>query len=132
MNYQNARTAMFGVFRTGWDGETAIAEENRDFDSKQVTEFVRISIIPTGGEQASKGRVGHRIMRSTATLIIQVFTKSGKGSGHNAVLCQKAREIFYGGVPGVRIRDHGFRPGSISDEWYQQNVNIDFEYDEEG
>ena len=83
------------------------------------------------GRQDSFGNSGNRKFLKSGLLSIQVFTAIDEATNVNDTLCQQVQDLF----EGVRIDDIWFYDGGIrfsgaENEWFQQNVVFDFDFED--
>jgi len=134
MTPKEARNAMQAKFLADWGSTTPIALDNQPFDPPDDdSSWVRFTVIFNGGEQAALGgEDGNRLFRRFGLIVIQVFTRIGVATNTNDDLSYQALKIF----EGVEVAGIWFRNGRVTsipaarEKWYQQNVVLEFEFDD--
>ena len=134
MTPKAARNYMQQAFITAWASQTEIALDNQDFDpGDSASPWVRLSIQFNDGEQASiGGGEGNQLFRTYGFVFVQVFTRRGTATDANDTLADTALKIFQ----GKDINGIWFKNGRINsvpqgkEKWYQQNVVIEFSFDD--
>lgn len=140
MEYADARNTILAEFLDKWDEETSLCVVDYG-DSTFTTPtdgsaWLRVTALFYDGSQASLAGEGDRLFRRYGTVVIQVFTSPGNSSygymNKNDELAQLALNIFDGkSLSGIWFRDGGIKTIGVDPYgWYQQNVQIDFIFDE--
>lgn len=130
MTLTEARNEMMKRYLDEFTGQFPIALDNKKLQKPDGVKWVRLTIIFSGGNQDSFGKVGNRKFVKRGLIFIQVFTPINKGTDANDDLCNSSLNLF----DGVRINDLWMYNGRIrtigSDgEFYHQNVIVDFEFE---
>ncbi len=130
MTPSEARNEIMKRYLTEFSGQFPIALDNKKFVKPDGTKWVRLSIQFNSGAQDSLGKVTNRKFVKWGLVFVQVFTPSNKGTNDNDDLCHAALNL----LDGVRINNLWMYNGKIdtigSDgEYYQQNVVVDFEFE---
>ena len=134
MTKSEARNAMQKAFIAAWASATPIALDNQNLKlSSSVTKWVRLSIQFNDGEQAAiGGETGNKLFRYYGFVFVQVFTRLGTATDDNDELAEDALKVF----EGKEIESIWFRNGRVNtigeseEKWYQQNVVIEFTFDD--
>lgn len=127
------RNAIIKRFRASFSA-VPMALDNQNFDPptpSATIKWVRLSVQFVGGRQDSFGKSGNRKFLKSGLLSIQVFTAIDEATNVNDTLCQQVQDLF----EGVRIDDIWFYDGGIrfsgaENEWFQQNVVFDFDFED--
>lgn len=130
MDIKDVRTTIQSAFDTLWASETPIAWDNVRFDS-DTTEFVRLSIQWNDGEQASLGGIGNRLFRQDGFVFLQVFTELNENPQRNDELLQKAFDHFVTPLAGIRYYNPKPKHVGPSGNYYQQNIIVQFQVDQQ-
>lgn len=108
-----------------------IALDNQDFDpSDDESLWVRLHVKFNDGGQDSLGKLGNRRFGKIGFVYIQVFSKKGGATDDNDEIANNSLDVF----DGERLGDLWFFNGRIEtigsgDVWYQQNVSIEFKFE---
>lgn len=144
--FDSARDEMSGLFQTDWSAKTpalnggkAIRVEWQGVDKKTPPPgdqpYARFFIKHSPSTQATFGKVGERRYTRTGLITVQVFAPLSKGGGLS--LAEKlgiiARDAFEGrGTDsGIWFRNARIQEIGPSESWYQFNVVVEFQYDEQ-
>jgi hypothetical protein len=96
--------------------------------------WIRMAVLHQTGGQESLGGVGDRKFMRAGQVVFQVFEPLNAGTSATDRLVQDIRLMFEGArIAGntVRFTDAQINEVGVSDGWYQTNLNISFEYDEQ-
>ena len=125
---------MQSAFITAWAAATSIALDNQNLKlSDSVTKWVRLSIqFNDGGQAAIGGESGNKLFRYYGFVFVQVFTRLNSATDDNDDLADDALKIFEGAdISGIWFRNGRVNTiGESNEKWYQQNVVIEFTYDD--
>lgn len=132
MTPKEARNAILVQYLTTYSGVIPIALDNQPFTPPETgdgVKWVRVSIQFVDGRQASLGRANNRRFDKRGILFVQVFTPTGYATNDNDELAEASLNLF----EGVNLNGLWFDQGRIEtigsdDEWYQQNVVINFTF----
>jgi hypothetical protein len=133
MTPKAVRNAIMARYLTEFSGQFEIALDNQPFTPPETgsgVKWVRVSVRFSGGAQSSLGRSGTRRFQKQGMLFVQVFTPTGHATNDNDDLAEDSLNLF----EGEKINDLWFYNGEIKtigsdDEWYQQNVILEFNFD---
>lgn len=130
MTPTEARNEIMKRYLDNFTGQFPIAVDNKKFDKPDGVKWVRLTIKFNSGNQDSLGRENNRKFTKQGLIFVQVFTPSNKGTDDNDDLCNSSLNL----LDGVRINDLWLYRGRIktigSDgEFYQQNVVVEFEFE---
>lgn len=126
------RNAITSRYLTEFDGQFPIAVDNKKFDPPNpLSKWARVNVQFNDGNQSSLGKIGNRRFTKLGLLFVQIFTPINKGTDENDSLANSSANLF----DGVRIQDLWLYNGRIktigsADEYYQQNVIVEFEFEE--
>lgn len=101
-------------------------------DGSRPPAWARYQFRLFGGTQATLASdVGSRRFIRSGIITVQVFTPLGDGLTLGDSLARTARDAFEGeATTGLWFRDARIIDIGPSGAWYQQNILVDFEYDE--
>lgn len=130
MTPTEARNEIMKRYLTEYTGQFPIAFDNKKFVKPDGVKWVRLTVNFNSGLQDSLGQTGNRKFTKWGLIFVQVFTPSNKGTNENDDLCNGSLNL----LDGVRIDDLWLYNGRIktigSDgEFYQQNVLVEFEFE---
>lgn len=127
-----AKEAIYQAFNTGWSVTgNQFTFENEDFTPPVNAPWARLSIRHNSGTQDTLGRTGNRRFERGGAVNIQIFTPQNIGVGGVSTLATTVKNIFEGvSLSGTTVifRDVIFREIGPSNEWYQMNVEAEFNY----
>lgn len=134
MSPKEARNAMVQAFIDGSSlPDSLIALDNQKFDPPEdQTSWARIAIQHNDGEQAALGAPPNQYFRRFGFVAIQHFVRIDDATNNLDDLCYESLQIF----EGQHIQTIWFRNGRIvyvpvqEEKWYQQNVLVEFIYDD--
>lgn len=133
MNYQTAIAAIKRHFAEEWAERTPVAyPDDKSFNTPNGTPWVRLTVQPVYGYQASVGAPGNNYFRRDGLITVQLFTPTGGGEIEAYQLVDQLVPVFQrvGRVDGIAFRDVRVNPvGNTPDGWYHVNVKAEFEYD---
>lgn len=130
MDIKDVRTTIQSAFNTAWAAETPIAWDNVRFNS-DTTEFVRLSIQFDNGEQASLGGITNRLFRLDGFVFLQIFTQLNENPQRNDELAQKAYDHFVTPVSGIRYYNPKLKYVGPDGNYFQQNIVVEFQVDQQ-
>ena len=131
-NAREARAESTALFVDAWGtltNEPTIKYDNDDrSDVEALTEWVGFSWQENVGDIAA---LGSTMFRQSGVIIVEIYTAAGRGTRRMDELKDLALQAFHTAPPGnVRYR----RPTPLyvgpSGKWFQQNVTVEFEYDQ--
>lgn len=137
---QEAIDDMLGRVKAAWD--TTGFGSRVAYDAVGTTSappsgqepWIRPMVRHSGGEQATlQGETGNRRFRRFGTLTVQVFHPVGVGLVGGATdYADVIRDAFegVGSNEGMIYRDVSVNEIGVDGDFFQSNVQIDFEYDE--
>ncbi len=135
MTPEEAETAITTTFASEWISSYLVAYDNNDGFAKPeptgTAAWLRLAVIYASGTQNTLGGVGNRLFRKFGSVVVQVFTVAGTGTLLNQQLASQALNIF----EGRQIDSLWFLNGAIETigtdgVWYQQNVNLEIQFDQ--
>jgi len=94
--------------------------------------WVRLTIMRSGGDQATFGQEGARRFERSGVLTVQCFVPAGKrGLVDAGALAKAARDAYEGRtLGGVRLYRVARKDVGLDGPWWQVNVEAAFEYEE--
>lgn len=128
-----AKEAVYARFAAQFTG---VASDNIVFDNEDIKEpgdapWVRLVVRHLGRAQNTLGKEGNRRFRAAALVFVQVYTLAGSGTSQSDALVKEASDIFEGtGFSGLSFGSAVPRETGPDGRWYQQLVEIPFDYDE--
>lgn len=129
-----ARTAIQQAFATAWGVTTPVAWDNTDFNplALSTSPWVSLTINFVTGSQIGLGGAGQRYFRSGGLIFVQVFTVAGTNAVQNDLYCQQAKNAFKGVslAGGLWFRNERTVTVGADGKWYQQNVSVEFTFEE--
>lgn len=130
MNFSQAEAVVRAYFHDGWNGLTPIAWPDVAFTVPDTT-WVRFSMKPNLGYQASAGDPGNNRFRRKGLIFIQVFQKQGQGSIDARAKADAAADLFIGkSTSGITFYDVVAKDvGPDGNGWYQWQVIASYRYD---
>jgi len=132
MTPSEARNAITSRYLTEYSEQFPIALDNLKFERPNPNvKWVRLNIQFNSGNQSSLGTIGNRKFIKYGLVFIQVFTPINKATEDNDLLAASSLEL----LDGVRLEGLWLYNGRIdtigSDgEFYQQNVVVEFEFED--
>jgi len=131
MDFIEAKNEMMSTFVAEWSA-TTIALPNQEFKPPEDgTGWVRFNVAFNDGDLASLGAEGNRRFREFGLVTIQVFTVAGTATDENDTYCQAALNLFDGkNIEGIWFRNGRAVTVGPKNNWYQQNVILEFQYDD--
>lgn len=130
MDIATARTTIQSSFDTAWNSETPIVWDNVEYDSDN-SEFVRCTVDYDDGWQASLGGITNRLFRNKGFVFIQIFTSQNQSASRNDALAQIAYDYFVTPLSGIRFYNPKVKKVGQDGNYYQQNVIVEFEFDQQ-
>lgn len=134
----DARDAMLGMFKTGWNAQTPpvppVAYPDMKFTAPDASSaWARITVQHVhGSRQVTLGQPGNRRFRKVGVITVQIFTPPGDGLTLADQLVKIAVDIFEGkstvddGVQFLNVRPIEV---GLNGSWQHNNVQVDFNYD---
>lgn len=124
MSFATEANAIRSRFSTEWGATTSIAWPNVAFTPTTGTAWVRLSILPSGADQAEIGVAGSRTFRHDGTVLIEVFVPENSGDGQARTYAEQAAAIFRGVTAGgVRYgAPHTVTNGNDGAGWFVVSV----------
>lgn len=128
-----ARDAIVAAVITGWGTTTPYAVDNVDLDTRNLKEWIHVSVRHTGGGQSTVGKAGNRRFVMTGSAFVRVHVQAGAGGTARAdELAQRAQRIFEGvALAGTTVHFDNVLARELGpvDEWYQVLVEAEFQYE---
>lgn len=131
MSLTTLKTSLESKFNTDWSNQTNISWDNVEFDSREVSEWVRFNVLFGDEVQASLGG-SVNTFRLHGVVIVQIFVEPNSGAKRATELADNVGDIWRAVVVNSavfktpKIKVIGFNQG-----WYQINVSIEFHNDEQ-
>lgn len=131
MSFKTAVQAITSHFASGWG--TTIAYPNVHFE-KPNDKWVRLTVQPNLGRAAD---IGASLERQSGLIFVQCFTPDNQGPYVPAELAQdvadklRFKRLSRTGERDVRTYAATINDVGNSDGYYQMNVSVQFEYDDE-
>ena len=132
----DARETIYQRFVTQWGATSAYTFDNEAYDPPVNTPWVRVAVrhlISRLNAIGGTGQGGFNLYQREGECVIQVFIPSNQGTRTADTLAQAARAIFEGvtlASNAIRFNNVEIREIGESDNWYQVNVEAEFQYDE--
>lgn len=133
MTPSEARNAIVSRYLVQYNGQFPIATDNLKFTSPNPPEkWVRVNVKFTEGNQSTLGGIDNRKFLRTGMVFIQVFTPINTSTDENDTLANNSLDLF----DGVRLGQLWLYNGRIqtigsgSGEFYQQNVIVEFTFED--
>jgi hypothetical protein len=135
LTYSQARDEMLALIKTAWDTTTfpMLWQDKPEEKPPTRTPWARTTLRHTGGGQASLVSFnGVSRFNREGIITVQVFTPSGEGLSRGYNLCKVISDVFEGAVTagGVWFTNTTLTEVGQDGDWFQINVNTDFNYDE--
>lgn len=129
-----AKEAVYQRFVDNFTGVTSdrITFDNEEFESPSTGNWVRLVVRSQVRLQDTLGKKTNRKFRSSALVLIQVFTRINTGVTESDALVEEARDIYEGesfsglDFQSVSSRESGPQDGT----WYLAIVEAPFDYDQ--
>lgn len=132
-----ARDAILTLFKTAWDSQggsvpVVVYDDDPAPDPNLSSEWIRVAVQHTDGEQATMGGTGNRKFSRYGQVFMAIHTKVGTGRVRADALAETANNIFEGAATG--LDDVWFRNVRIIEAgsngiYTITNVIADFTYD---
>jgi len=132
MDLQTAVASIRAYFETEWAAETLIVFDDQSYTPKPDTEFVRLNIRHSLGDQTTMGAPGNNRHQQEGGITVQIFTPQGNASIRARELADIAAAIFRGETTTDGIIFYETSPREVGNDghgFYQINVNVRFRYD---
>ena len=130
MDIKDVRTTIQSAFDTAWADETPIAWGNVRYDSVS-SEFVRFTVKFDDGWQASLGGTPNRLFRLSGFVFLQIFTDLNENPQRSDTLAQIAYDHFVTPLAGIRYNNPKIKDVGSDGNYYQQNVVVEFQVDQQ-
>lgn len=142
---ETATDETLGLFKAAWEANAPAATGGAAPDVQWPgvayappdvhAPFARVSIREGTGRQATFGTVGARRFTRPGIVTVQVFAPLSNGQHFSlaqklAIIARNAYEGV-GTASGILYRNARVRDVGPSTAWYQLNVTVEFEYDEQ-
>lgn len=143
--FQGATDELLGLFWDFWRAETPAANggnvptvqwpDDESDPPAADAPFARIRIRHNPSGQSTFGPTGQRRFARSGIVTVQVFTPVTDGAGSTLAgkLATIARNAYEGRstASGIWFRDTRIKEVGSDKTWYQINVTVEFEYDEQ-
>lgn len=133
MTPTEARNTIVSRYLVQYNGQFPIATDNIKFTTPNPSEkWVRVHVKFTEGNQSSLGKTGNRKFLKSGILFIQIFTPINTSTDENDTLANESLNLF----DGERLEQLWLYNGRIetigsgSKEFYQQNVVVEFKFED--
>lgn len=135
LTYAQAVDEISAIFKTAWDttGHDAFYESVKKSRGSNSDPWAVVTLRHAAGFQATlAGDTGTRTYRRQGDLTIQIFIVAGKGLQEFYNLAKVVSDAYEGSASpgGVWFRNIRINEVGRDGEFHQNNVKIDFEYDE--
>ena len=132
MNLSTATAAIRSYFETEWGDECALVFDDQDYTPQANTEFVRLNIRHSMGDQKTMGAPGNNRHQLEGGITVQIFTPQGNSFVRGSELADKAAGILRGkSVSGIVFYQVFPREtGPDGRGFLQTHVNARFRYDQ--
>lgn len=133
MTPKEVRNEIVKRFLAQFTGQFAIAVTGHRFVPPQIpAPWVRISVIFNEGGQTSLGVKGNRRFQKSGFVNVQVFTPVNKGTDQNDDMAQNILAFLDGESMGhgLWLYDGSIKTIGDKDDYYQQNVVIEFNFED--
>ena len=108
-------------------GNTVLENEEDSFSSS----WVRLSVRSASRSQDTLGVKANRKYRSSASVLVQVYTPVNTGVKESATLAKEAADIFEGeSFSGLDFGVAQTRETGPTGKWHQTVVEVPFDFDE--
>ncbi len=126
-----AKEAVYSRFAAQWGATTPVAFENEELEEPADLPWVRLTVRSLSRAQDTLGRTGNRRFRSSAIVLVQVYTRTNTGVQQGDVLAVQAKDVFEAvSFDGLDFNNGMVRETNPQGKWYQHVVEIAFDYDE--
>ena len=133
MTPKEVRNEIVKRFIAQFTGQFPIAVTGHRFSPPAIpAPWVRLSVIFNDGAQTSLGRVGNRKFQKSGFVNVQVFTPVNKGTDRNDDIAQSV-SAFLDGVDlghGLWLYNGSIKTIGDKDDYYQQNVVVEFNFED--
>lgn len=132
----DARETIYQRFATQWGATSPYTFDNEAYDPPVNSAWVRVVVrhqVSTLEAIGGSGQGGLNLYQRRGSCVIQVFTPANQGVRNADTLAQTARAIFEGitlSSNAIRFNNVDIQEIGESDNWYQVNVEAEFQYDE--
>ncbi len=132
MTESEIRNLIVSTYLTEFSSQFSIAIDNIKFTPPNPpVKWVRISVKFNTGSQQTLGEKPNRKFIHSGLIFIQVFTPINTGTDENDSLATESKNL----LDGEHIQDLWMYNGRIEtqpsdDQWYQQNVVIEFKFED--
>lgn len=131
MDLSTATAAIRSYFEAEWGAECALVFDDQTYTPQAGTEFVRLSIRHSMGDQKTMGAPGSNRHQLEGGITVQVFTPQGDNLVRASALADKAAGILRGksasGILFYQVFPREIGPDGRG--FYQTHVNARFRYD---
>lgn len=123
MSYAAEKSTIESYFENNWT-ETPVVFDNVKAP-EALSEWVRLSIVNGDAYQASMG--DNPVFRHIGVVIVQIRTRRNIGSGRALRLADQIDSLFRLLVlDNIRFKVPRLDRGPIDEEWFINNVSVDF------
>ena len=131
MTPKEARNAIAARLLDAYQGVVPVALDNQKFEPPQSGAWMRLSVQLAGGGQETLGPEGSRRHLRGGVAFVQVFTpvdSATNASDDLAGAVLRLMEGFRSG--GLWTYGGALRTAGADGKWYQQNVSVEFRFEE--
>ncbi len=128
-----AKEAVYARFVANYTGVTVdrITFDNEEFNEPGTGNWVRLTVRSGPRLQDTLGKTGNRRYRSSARVLVQVYTPANTGVQQGDTLATEARDVFEGvSFSGLDFTNGQIRESGPDGRWYQHIADIEFDFDE--
>lgn len=130
-----ANNEILEFFKTAWDTTGFLALYENVEGAKPTTQDPWARAVIRNGEPGPtslSGALGKQRFERTGLLMVQIFIPNGEGLSRGYTLGKIVVDAFEGKATPSQVWFRNARVNEIgpSDEWYQFNALVDFQYDE--
>lgn len=130
MDIKDVRISIQTSFDTAWADETPLAWDNVRYDSIN-SEFARLTVKFDDGWQASLGGTPNRLFRLSGFVFLQVFADVNENQQRADELSQIAYDYFVTPLAGIRYFNPKIKDIGFEGNYYNQNVVVEFQVDQQ-
>jgi len=131
MTEMEVRNEILKKFLSEFNGDFPIETDNKILNKPATpATWVRINVKFNKENQDSLGIIGNRRYKGLGLIIIQVFTPINKGTNDNDTTANACKVLLDGiRIGSLHIYNGGVRTIGSDGEYYQQNVNFEFQFE---
>lgn len=133
MTPKEVRNKLVSKYLVEFNGQFPIAIVGQPFTKPSTPEpWVRIAIIMNDSNQTSLGEIGNRRYQKTGFTVIQIFTPINTGTDRNDEIAEDSLVLMDGIKIDPALWTYNGRIDTIgdNDDYYQQNVVVEFKFED--